>query len=226
MKEYLLHIDTATTNCSVAVSLEGELLYCKENNAPDFRHSDYLHLFIEAALKEAGVAIQSLAGVGVSMGPGSYTGLRIGVSSAKGICYANSIPLIAVNSLEVLAQQVKVEKGTCILPMIDARRMEVFTMTLDEKHQVVQPTSAKIITPEWSEDLPKGKKVVIGSGVEKCKAILQGKDFDYQTNIAVPSARDMVDLVTKKFKNKDWEDVAYFEPFYLKDFYSNTVKSN
>ena len=73
---------------------------------------------------------------------------------------------------------------------------------------------------------PKRKKVVIGSGVEKCKAILQGKDFDYQTNIAVPSARDMVDLVTKKFKNKDWEDVAYFEPFYLKDFYSNTVKSN
>ena len=226
MKEYLLHIDTATTNCSVAVSLEGELLYCKENNAPDFRHSDYLHLFIEAALKEAGVAIQSLAGVGVSMGPGSYTGLRIGVSSAKGICYANSIPLIAVNSLEVLAQQVKVEKGTYILPMIDARRMEVFTMTLDEKHQVVQPTSAKIITPEWSEDLPNGKKVVIGSGAEKCKAILQGKDFDYQTNIAVPSARDMVDLVTKKFKNKDWEDVAYFEPFYLKDFYSNTAKSN
>ena len=93
MKEYLLHIETATTNCSVAVSLDGALLYCKESNAPDFRHSDYLHLFIEAALKEAGVAIQSLAGVGVSMGPGSYTGLRIGVSSAKGICYANDIPL-------------------------------------------------------------------------------------------------------------------------------------
>ena len=160
------------------------------------------------------------------MGPGSYTGLRIGVSSAKGICYANSIPLIAINSLEVLAQQAKVEQGAFILPMIDARRMEVFTMTLDEKHQVIQPTTAKILTPEWSEDLPKGKKVVIGSGAEKCKAILQGEDFDYQTDIAVPSARDMVGLVTKKYKDKDWEDVAYFEPFYLKDFYSNTAKSS
>ena len=226
MKEYLLHIETATTNCSVAVSLEGKLLYCKESNAPDFRHSDYLHLFIEAALKEADVAIQSLAGVGVSMGPGSYTGLRIGVSSAKGICYANSIPLIAINSLEVLAQQAKIEQGAFILPMIDARRMEVFTMALDEKHQVIQPTTAKIVTPEWSNDLPKGKKVVIGSGAEKCKAILQGEDFDYQTDILVPSARDMVGLVTKKYKDKDWEDVAYFEPFYLKDFYSNTAKSS
>ena len=226
MKEYLLHIETATTNCSVAVSLAGELLYCKESNAPDFRHSDYLHLFIEAALKEAGVAIQSLAGVGVSMGPGSYTGLRIGVSSAKGICYANSIPLMAVNSLEVLAQQAKVEQGAYILPMIDARRMEVFTMTLDANHQVIQPTTAKILTPEWRQDLPEGKKVVIGSGAEKSKAILQGDDFDYHTDIAVPSARDMVGLVTQKFKDKAWEDVAYFEPFYLKDFYSNTAKSN
>jgi tRNA threonylcarbamoyladenosine biosynthesis protein TsaB len=226
MKEYLLHIETATTNCSVAVSLAGELLYCKESNAPDFRHSDYLHLFIETALHEAGVAIDSLAGVGVSMGPGSYTGLRIGVSTAKGICYANSIPLIAINSLEVLAQQAKVEQGAYILPMIDARRMEVFTMTLDEKYQVVQPTTAKIVTPEWSEDLPKGKKVVIGSGAEKCKTILQGDDFDYQTKIVVPTARDMVDLITQKYKDKAWEDIAYFEPFYLKDFYSNTAKPN
>ena len=179
MKEYLLHIETATTNCSVAVSLNGELLYCKESNAPDFRHSDYLHLFIEAALKETGVAIQSLAGVGVSMGPGSYTGLRIGVSSAKGICYANDIPLMAVNSLEVLAQQAKVEKDTYILPMIDARRMEVFTMTLDQDHNIVQPTSSKIITPDWIEDLPAGNKVIIGSGAEKCKAILVGDSTDF-----------------------------------------------
>ena len=226
MKEYLLHIETATTNCSVAVSLNGALLYCKESNAPDFRHSDYLHLFIEAALKEAGVAIKSLAGVGVSMGPGSYTGLRIGVSSAKGICYANDIPLVAVNSLKVLAKQAKVDKGVHILPMIDARRMEVFTMTLDATHAVVQPTSSKIITSDWIEDLPAGKKVIIGSGAEKCKAILVGDDFDYQTEIEVPSASDMVSLVTKKFEEKQWEDVAYFEPFYLKDFYSNTVKSN
>lgn len=226
MKEYLLHIETATTNCSVAVSLNGELLYCKESNALDFKHSDYLHQFIESALKEAKVSIQSLVGVGVSMGPGSYTGLRIGVSSAKGICYANDIPLIAVNSLEVLAQQVDVAPGEYILPMIDARRMEVFTMTLDADHKIVQPTSAKIISPDCLLELPQGKKLIIGSGAEKCKPILTDDTFEYRSEIIVPSARDMVKLVTEKFKKNAWEDVAYFEPFYLKDFYSNTTKKN
>ena len=110
--------------------------------------------------------------------------------------------------------------------MIDARRMEVFTMTLDEKYQVIQPTTAQIVTPTWIDDLPKGKKVIVGSGADKCKEILKGIDFDYQADIIVPSARDMVELVTQKHKDKAWEDVAYFEPFYLKDFYSNTAKSN
>ncbi|MGB1448651.1 MAG: tRNA (adenosine(37)-N6)-threonylcarbamoyltransferase complex dimerization subunit type 1 TsaB [Flavobacteriaceae bacterium] len=224
MKEYLLHIETATTNCSVALSNKEELVYCKEHNEPDFRHSDYLHLFIENTLKEAGVSIQSLAGVGVSMGPGSYTGLRIGVSSAKGICYANDIPLIAVNTLEVLAQQCQVEEGAYILPMIDARRMEVFTMTLDAKRKVVQPTAAKILTQEWAMELPEGEKVIIGSGAEKCQEVFVGNEFDYRMEIRVPSARDMVELVHQKFKTQQWEDVAYFEPFYLKDFYTNSVK--
>ncbi len=146
-------------------------MYCKEHNEPDFRHSDYLHLFIEATLKEAAVSIQSLAAVGVSMGPGSYTGLRIGVSSAKGICYANDIPLIAVNSLEVLAQQCQVAEGEYILPMIDARRMEVFTMTLDANRKVVQPTTAQILTQEWANQLPEGEKVIIGSGAPKCQEV-------------------------------------------------------
>ncbi len=226
MEEYLLHIETATTNCSVAVSLNGELLYCKESNAPDFRHSDYLHSFIEIALKEAAVSIKSLSGVGVSMGPGSYTGLRIGVSSAKGICYANGIPLIAVNTLEVLAQQCKAQENAFILPMIDARRMEVFTMTLDAQHRVVQPTNARIISSDWIAELPQGKKIVIGNGAEKCQEILTGDNFIYQNEIVVPSAKDMIALVTTKFNAKAWEDVAYFEPFYLKDFYSNSAKTN
>lgn len=226
MKEYILHIETATTNCSVAVSLGNELLFCKESNAPDFRHSDYLHLFIETALKGAGVSISSLAAVGVSMGPGSYTGLRIGVSAAKGICYANHIPLIAVNTLEVLAQQCKVNQGDYILPMIDARRMEVFTMTLDAAKKVVQPTTARIVTSEWTNELPKGKKVIVGSGAEKCRAILASEAFEYNSEIVVPSAKEMIALVTKKYKAKEWEDVAYFEPFYLKDFYTNSTKTN
>ena len=218
---YLLHLETATTNCSVAVSKGEELLYCKESNSPDFRHSDYLHLFIEEALAQAGVKINALDGVGVSMGPGSYTGLRIGVSSAKGICYANDIPLMAVNSLAVMAQQCQMDEAAVLLPMIDARRMEVFTLPMDQNHHPLEATKALIISAETIEALPSGKKVLFGSGAEKCKAFCQGDDFLFRDDISVPSAKDMLPLIAAKYKQKEFEDVAYFEPFYLKDFYTN-----
>ena len=121
---YLLHLETATTNCSVALSQNGNLLHCIENNEADFRHSDHLHLFIEQLLNKAQIQAKQLSGVTVSMGPGSYTGLRIGVSSAKGLCYANNIPLIAVNSLEVLAAAYTAQDDDILMPMFDARRME------------------------------------------------------------------------------------------------------
>ena len=137
MNNYHLLLETATTNCSVAIANKGELLFCKESNEADFRHSDYLHVFIEEVMRELGLSFSSLSAVGVSMGPGSYTGLRIGVSSAKGICYANELPLIAVNTLEVLAQAYEPKGDEIIVPMIDARRMEVFTMALNTNHESV-----------------------------------------------------------------------------------------
>lgn len=223
-KPYLLHLETATTNCSVAVSKGEELLYCKESNSPDFRHSDYLHLFIEEALSNANVKINKLNGVGVSMGPGSYTGLRIGVSSAKGICYANDIPLMAVNTLAVMAQQCKIEEQATLLPMIDARRMEVFTMPFNQKQQPIAQTKALIISEETIAQLPKGKKIVFGSGAEKCKSFFTDEEFHFRDDIRVPSAKDMLPLILEKFNQEQFEDVAYFEPFYLKDFYTNPPK--
>ena len=220
---YLLHLETATTNCSVAVSKGEELLFCKESNSPNFRHSDYLHLFIKEALAQADVNINALDGVGVSMGPGSYTGLRIGVSSAKGICYANDIPLIGVNSLAVMAQQCQMNEAAVLLPMIDARRMEVFVLPMNQNHRPLETTKAMIISAETINALPSGKKVLFGSGAEKCKSLCQREDFLFRDDITVPSAKDMLPLIAAKYKQKEFEDVAYFEPFYLKDFYTNTT---
>ena len=134
---YLLHIETATTNCSVALSQNGNLLHCIENNEADFRHSDHLHLFIEKLLKESNLQINQLSGVAVSMGPGSYTGLRIGVSTAKGLCYANDIPLISINTLEVLAEAYSPVDSDLLIPMLDARRMEVFALVLNSKKEIL-----------------------------------------------------------------------------------------
>jgi len=226
MNNYHLLLETATTNCSVAIANKGELLFCKESNEADFRHSDYLHVFIEEGMRELGLSFSSLSAVGVSMGPGSYTGLRIGVSSAKGICYANELPLIAVNTLEVLAQAYEQKGDEIIVPMIDARRMEVFTMALNTNHESVQATSAMIISEEVIAAFPVGKKVLFGSGAAKCKPILTGKEFIYNDEIQFPSAKNMVSLVANKYANKQFEDVAYFEPFYLKDFHTNAPKVN
>jgi tRNA threonylcarbamoyladenosine biosynthesis protein TsaB len=164
---YLLHLETATTNCSVALSQNGNLLHCIENNAADFRHSDHLHLFIEQLLKKAQIEAKQLSGVAVSMGPGSYTGLRIGVSSAKGLCYANDIPLIAVNSLEVLAAAYNVQADDILIPMFDARRMEVYALGLNAQKEVIQPTQAVIITPDsFQEFQNQGRLVFFGNGAD------------------------------------------------------------
>ncbi len=224
MNNYHLLIETATTNCSVAIANNGKLLYCKESNATHFRHSDYLHVFIQTAMQEVGLSFSALTAVGVSMGPGSYTGLRIGVSSAKGICYANDLPLIAVNTLEVLARRYTPNEGEILLPMIDARRMEVFTMALDAQYDTLRATAAVIISEETRTTLPKGKKVLFGSGAEKCKSYLKGEDYLFVDDIEVPSAKNMAALVAEKYAAKQFEDVAYFEPFYLKDFHTNAPK--
>ena len=219
MKEYLLHIETATTNCSVAVSLEGELLYCKESNAPDFRHSDYLHLFIEAALKGADVAIQSLAGVGVSMGPGSYTGLRIGVAAAKGLCFALDILLIAVNTLELMVQPHTVTPGTFIIPMLDARRMEVYTAVFDSNKNWVEETNAMVLTEASFLDIVGDQScLVVGDGAAKFRSLNPKINANFTEQVHYPSAKEMFVLALERFEKGAFESLAYFEPFYLKDF--------
>lgn len=221
MNTHILHLETATTNCSVALSKEGILVGFKEQNKTGFRSSDYLHLYVEEVMQKAGITFSDLAGVAVSIGPGSYTGLRIGVSAAKGFCYAHNIPLIAINTLEVLAQQIKVNSGAFLVPMIDARRMEVFTMVLKSSHDVLLPTSAQIITSQdFQEWLPKENKLIFGSGAAKCKEVFNKEGFHFLDEIQVPSARDMVSLVQSKWEKGEFENLAYFEPFYLKDFYT------
>jgi tRNA threonylcarbamoyladenosine biosynthesis protein TsaB len=223
---YLLHIETATTNCSVALSQNGNLLHCIENNEADFRHSDHLHLFIEKLLKESNLQINQLSGVAVSMGPGSYTGLRIGVSTAKGLCYACDIPLIAINTLEVLAEAYSPVDSDLLIPMLDARRMEVFALVLNSKKEILKPTFAEIVSSNsFQEFQGKGRLVFFGNGAHKCKGIVPDSKIIYVDELQFPSAQNMISRATAKFEANQTEDVAYFEPFYLKDFYSTKTKN-
>jgi tRNA threonylcarbamoyladenosine biosynthesis protein TsaB len=213
---YILNIETATKNCSVALAKEGKTIICKEIAEEGYSHAERLHVFIEAIIKEAGIALKDLSAIAVSQGPGSYTGLRIGVSAAKGLCYALDIPLIAVDTLQALASQVTISSGL-IIPMIDARRMEVysaiFSPTLEKKREVL----AQIIDENSFEDLQE-TVYFVGDCAEKCQSVLNKDNYVFLEDIKYPSAKEMSALSYEKFKINDTVDVAYFEPYYLKDF--------
>ncbi len=213
---YILNIETATKNCSVALAKEGKTIICKEIAEEGYSHAERLHVFIEAIIKEAGIALKDLSAIAVSQGPGSYTGLRIGVSAAKGLCYALDIPLIAVDTLQALASQVTISSGL-IIPMIDARRMEVysaiFSPTLEKKREVL----AQIIDENSFEDL-QDTVYFVGDCAEKCQSVLNKDNYVFLEDIKYPSAKEMSALSYEKFKINDTVDVAYFEPYYLKDF--------
>jgi tRNA threonylcarbamoyladenosine biosynthesis protein TsaB len=212
----ILCIETASTNCSVAIGVNGKLLALKEDYDSSYSHAERLHNFIKDILAENKLELSDLDAIAVSKGPGSYTGLRIGVSAAKGLCFSLDIPLISVATLTSLAHQVK-EAGMAI-PMMDARRMEVYTAVFDKERNQVEETSAKIIDSEsYHKYLEEQEVYFIGSGVEKFKKVCEHPNARYVENI-LPSAAQMVDLATIKHKKSDFEDVAYFEPYYLKDF--------
>lgn len=214
----LLNLETATTNCSVSLAKNGELLALKEFDSANFSHAEQLHLFIEAVLQEAEVSLQELQAIAVSKGPGSYTGLRIGVSAAKGLCFSLDLPLIAVPTLESMANQNTDNKLAYIIPVLDARRMEVYSAVYDADLNEVRETKAEIIDHNsFSEYSEKGSTLIIGSGAEKCQEFLSHPNFTFKTK-AVPSAKEMAKLSYKKFKAGKFENVAYFEPYYLKDF--------
>ncbi len=220
--EYILNIETATKNCSVALAKEGKTILCKEIAEEGYSHAERLHVFIEEIIAEAGITVNDLAAIAVSQGPGSYTGLRIGVSAAKGLSYALCIPLIAVDTLKTLASQVIVSKGI-IIPMIDARRMEVysaiFAPNLENKREIL----AEIITEDSFSELEE-TIYFVGDCSEKCKAVLTKENFIFLDDIKYPSAKEMSFLSFEKFKKGDTVDVAYFEPYYLKDFMITTSK--
>ena len=221
-KMYILNIETATKNCSVSLAKNGKTILSKEIAEQGYSHAEKLHVFIEEILKETGVSIQDLKAIAVSKGPGSYTGLRIGVSTAKGLCYALGIPLISVDTLQVLAQKVSVENGL-IVPMIDARRMEVYSAVFDANHTKIMEVQAEVLTEESYAEMTDAV-YFIGDCQEKCKAVLTKDNFHFLPEIVFPSANEMSALSYQKFVKNDFEDVAYFEPFYLKDFMTAKAK--
>ncbi|WP_298118846.1 tRNA (adenosine(37)-N6)-threonylcarbamoyltransferase complex dimerization subunit type 1 TsaB [Flavobacterium sp.] len=213
---YILNIETATKNCSVSIAKNGETILCKQIAEQGYSHAEKLHVFIEKLLSETKISSKDLIAVAVSQGPGSYTGLRIGVSAAKGLCYALEIPLISVDTLSVLANQVKQNDGL-IVPMIDARRMEVYSAIFNSKKEKIREVQAEILTEESFSNLSE-KIYFIGDSNEKAKTILCNSNFQFLDEIVYPSANEMSAISFDKYQKNQFEDVAYFEPYYLKDF--------
>ena len=214
----ILCLETATTNCSVAIGVNGQVQSLVEENTPNYSHAEQLHVFIEEALKKAALPLDALDAVAVSKGPGSYTGLRIGVSAAKGLCFSLDLPLIAIPTLQSMAMQVKLESNEVVIPLLDARRMEVYSEVYDASGTSIRETKAEVITESSFTDYTSCKRVhLIGPGASKCQEVLTYPVFSYNTT-AIPSAQELASLAERKFKQQEFEDVAYFEPYYLKDF--------
>jgi len=212
---YILNIETATKNCSVSLSNNGETIICKEIAGIGYSHAEKLHVFIEDIFKETNLNFSNLVAIAVSKGPGSYTGLRIGVSTAKGLCFALNIPLISINSLEILSKKISITKGV-IIPMIDARRMEVYSAIFDKNHNRIRGVEAQIITEKSFENINE-PIFFIGDCNLKCQTVLNNENFIFLENIVYPSANEMGKLSFEKFLKNDFEDLAYFEPLYLKE---------
>jgi len=221
----ILSLETSSTNCSVCVAKEGVILSMKELNSANYSHAEKLHLFIEEVMLQASLNMQDLSAIAVSKGPGSYTGLRIGVSAAKGLCYALGIPLISVSTMKSLASQVVIMGDGVLIPVLDARRMEVYSAVFDAQLKEIRETKAEIIDENSFNDYTNSSAVhFIGSGAEKIQEVFQNDTIHYHCDI-VPSAKEMATISWDKYQRKDFEDVAYFEPYYLKDFVLQTKKN-
>lgn len=212
----ILNIETSTKNCSVSIAKEGNLVHYKEINDGNYSHAEKLHPFIMEVLSEAKIDQSSIDAIAVSKGPGSYTGLRIGVSAAKGLCFALNVPLISIDTLKSLATSTKVDDGY-IIPMLDARRMEVYAAVFDSNYNQVREIKAEIIDETSFEEFQGSNLLLLGDGAAKCKEVLNSTNITYLDD-KFPSSKEMTFLSYEKYKKNDIEDVAYFEPFYLKDF--------
>ena len=217
----ILQIETATTSCSVALARDKKVLAFKEIDQRNI-HAEVITVYIDGLLKQTSLSYADLDAIAVSCGPGSYTGLRIGVSTAKGLCFALDKPLIAVETLAAMASSAVrglKDPNTLLCPMIDARRMEVFTAIFNAAGEVIRPTAAEIIDGKSFADILAGNKVLfLGDGAEKCREVLGGHtNASFLTGFA-NSAVDLTAIAADKFEKQEFEDVAYFEPYYLKDF--------
>ena len=234
----ILNLETATTVCSVSLAKDGNLLSLKEING-DYSHAENLTIFIEDVMSRAGAKLNQLDAVAVSKGPGSYTGLRIGTSTAKGLCYSLDIPLIAVGTLEHISLSVSAthtspagQPPALFCPMLDARRMEVYCAVFDAGNTNVIPVAAEIIDEQFWNKISslsgkEGENPIVyffGDGAAKCKEILSVNKNAAFIDTVFPSAKNMIALSERAYMNKQFENAAYFEPFYLKDFVAGKKK--
>jgi tRNA threonylcarbamoyladenosine biosynthesis protein TsaB len=220
----ILNIETATKNCSVSISKNGEIIALKEFNDGNYSHAEVLHSFISDIVEESNILLHAIDAVAVSKGPGSYTGLRIGVSAAKGFCFALQKPLIAIDTLASLSHAILIEDGI-IIPLLDARRMEVYSAIFNHKYHKIREIAAEIIDENsFLAYLNHQKVYFLGDGALKCHEIIKHDNAKFIDGI-FPSSREMGMLAFEKYKKSDFEDVAYFEPFYLKDFMITSKKS-
>ena len=218
MSNYILHIETATKVCSVALSLNGELISCKESSNDEFVHGEQLTNYISEVVSLAKIKLSILSAVSVSSGPGSYTGLRIGVSTAKGLCFGLSIPLIAVPSLLSLISLAKERHPTTtICAMFDARRMEVFRQVVDVNGLELLPVGPQVVDEYSMVDF--APFLAVGDGSNKIKELWMERNVKFDDSI-VPSAKGQVTLAYQKYSAQDFEDIAYFVPNYGKEFYT------
>ena len=221
----ILHIETSSKNCSVAISDGEELLCLCEEVSENYKQSESLHTFVEWALEGAEISLKDIEAVSLGKGPGSYTGLRIGAASAKGFCYGLKVPLMAVNSLETMIEPFLGQNYDVIIPLIDARRMEVYCAVFDgNSGEMLTETEAKILDEQSFKELEGKKILLVGDGAKKAQEILQISGADFNENV-YPSAKYLIKKAVEKFNRQDFEDVAYFEPFYLKDFHGVKKKS-
>lgn len=221
----ILHIETATKNCSVALAKEGVLVHYLEEYSEKYSHAERLHVLIEQLFQESSYNLNDLHAIAVGKGPGSYTGLRIGVSSAKGLCFGLKIPLISIDTLTILTNSQDASLYDYMIPMLDARRMEVYTAVFRPDLTFEEEIQALVLDEKAFEKYADKKLLFFGNGAKKAQNILVNPHFHFKEEVH-PSAKYMVNLAFEKFQNNHFEDVAYFEPFYLKDFIALTSKKN
>ena len=221
----ILAIETATKNCSVALLKDEIVIAEKEHISDGYAHAEQLTLFVQDVIDSANITLNKVEAVALSMGPGSYTGLRIGTSTAKGLCYALDIPLIAVSTLKAMAlSMAKNEKSAIYCPMIDARRMEVFSALYDMNNKQVRGVQADVVDENTYAEFLTNEIIFFGDGSLKCKDIINHKNAKFIQGVH-PSAKNLGILAKAKFRSRDFEDVAYFEPYYLKDFVAGRKKT-